>query len=269
MATTRDHLLSRIKWLGYLVGLLWLVHGMEKLLWLLFPAFVLPAPLHGGTGSVVNILQVFARDNPQEWFRAFVSTFMLPLGALNQYGVMLLEIGLGLVFLAGPRLWNRQPLILYGAAATGIVQQLFIWMGFYYFEWPFTYLLMIAAHMVVALTFWQSQRSGNSPDFGLIIRVLLGAVWLYEGIETGNAIQLILGAAMFAGLLTPVAALGGLIFVLLTFIKGGWGAWWWVYYFAIADHLYVIIARSGRWYGVDAYLSQRFGAQGSELTRPW
>lgn len=236
-------------WLGLLVGLLWLVHGLEKVTWLIAPGFAFPAPLWGGTGDVLNNLIIFARDNPQPWFRALVGRTLLPLGALNQYGVMGLELALGLVFLAGPRRWLRDPSVLYAAGLLGISQLAFIWMGFYWFEWPFTYLLIMAAHLVVVLNV-RSTLQGPAPagatDWGLVIGWLLGVMWLAEGARLGSPLRMITGGMLLLGVLTPLAALAGMGFAVLSFAQRAWGGWWWVYYFAAAEHLYVWIRQGGR-----------------------
>lgn len=259
-------LLGRSRWLGLLVGLLWLVHGLEKMLWMIAPSYMLPRPLYGGVGNVVNILTIFARDNPQPWFRAFVGTAMLPLGAANQFGVLLLELALALVFLLGPRLWARLPWLLYAAALVGSAQLAFIWMGFYAEEWPFTYLLIIVAQLVVALNVRAAlggPAAADDRDWGFLLRWLLGLVWLVDGARSGNWLMLIAGVGLLLGVLTPLFALIGLMLTGVAMFHGSWGpAWWWVYYFGIADHLYVLLTHAGRRLGVDRRLgrSRAFGA---------
>ncbi|MEX2355604.1 MAG: hypothetical protein WD535_01085 [Thermaerobacterales bacterium] len=254
-----------MKWaagLAWLGGLLWLVHGLEKVLFMVFPGLALPAPLHGGTGDLINILLVFARDNPLVWFRALVETFMLPFGAVIQWQATLMELGFGVALVAGPALWNRRRWILPAVLVLIFGQLAFINLGFYYFEWPFTYALIAGAHLAVWAR-WQAGRGEAATVRWVdpLLRMLLGAVWLYEAATAAGPflafVMALVGVLLLIGWRTPSIALAGLVLAVHAHLTGGWGAWWWVYYFAYANHLYVAALGGGQHFGLSAWLAAR------------
>ena len=74
--------------------------------------------------------------------------------------------------------------------------------------------------------------------------------------------EFLLGAALIAGFLTPLASLAGIFFLLNTFLATFGHDWPWAYFLPISILAVTFLARAGRRFGLDAILLRRFGEKG-------
>lgn len=237
------------------LGLLWLAHGLEKF------GVDWPNPIAGGTGSVAGMLEMLAGDTPFTPVRWWIERAMLPAADLIQYPVGVVEVGLGLALLAGRGLFL--------ASLIGGVVQVFFWLGFFTTDWPMQYPIIVAMHGCLGL--YALDRSGLSrrvrwgregerkaetgPNRWMwILRLVLGALWLYE-FERAGWPSAAVGLLLMVGAFGRLAALAGLGLTALAW-PGSWGSWPWSYYMVAAAHLAAWAADAGHVGGLDLWLAR-------------
>lgn len=178
---------------------MWLVHGLEKF------GIKWPVWLGGGTHSVPDMLDLMAEVTPLPLVAFVIDRLMVPLAPLFQYPVGVLEIALSLAMASG--VW------LIPAALLGLSMQTLFFFGFVTLEWPYQYLLVMAAHLILVL----AARTGDSA-FAAPVSARFG--W-------------------FAGLVTAA----GLLLVVMAWRAESWGSWPWAYFMVVAW----LLALSLRW----------------------
>jgi uncharacterized membrane protein YphA (DoxX/SURF4 family) len=210
-----------------LLAAMWLVHGLEKFS-VQWPGFV-----EGGTHDVGAMLGMMALETPVAPIRWLIESVLFPLSPLLQYPVGLLEIGLGISFATG--------LLLRWASLAGTAMQLFFWLGFMAFDWPYQYPLVIIAHLAVAGGAW-----GRWETLWInLLRISLSLVWLSTG-WAGNPLLLAMGLLVFTGLGSRLLSLAAVPLALLAMREETWGYWPWSYYWVIGLHLALLLGNSGQ-----------------------
>lgn len=74
--------------------------------------------------------------------------------------------------------------------------------------------------------------------------------------------EFLLGAALVAGLFTPLASLAGIFFLINTFLATFGHDWPWAYFLPIAILAVTCLSRAGRRAGLDAFFYKRLGEKG-------
>lgn len=241
------------------LGLLWLVHGLEKF------GVQWPGPLHGGTGSVAAMLELMLDSSPLSALRLAVSSLLLPAAGILQYPVGVFELALGASLLAGR--------LLFAAAFGGALLQAFLWLGYLDADWPLQYPVIVVMHGVLGLfeldrtglagrVCWRRPREREAkrdPDRWVPpLRLVLAALWLHEAGRFGW-IAALLGVLLLVGALHRLALLAGLALTALAW-PSAWGSWPWSYYMVAAAHLGAWLGAAGRRAGLDALLVQKIPA---------
>jgi uncharacterized membrane protein YphA (DoxX/SURF4 family) len=111
-------------------------------------------------------------------------------------------------------------------------------------------------------------ENGGGADF---YRALIGGTILQAPAAFG-AFQLVaeflMGAGLLLGLFTPLAGLGAAVFFLnLTFAFWGGQEWIWTYVLLTVSALVAALTRSGRAWGLDAWLLNKRGEPGFKFLR--
>lgn len=235
------------------LGLLWAAHGLEKF------GVDWPKLIAGGTGSVAGMLELMAGDTPFRVLKWSIERVMLPAAGWLQVPVGVIELGLALAFLSGRG--------LFVATLLGGLTQTFFWLGFFTTDWPLQYPTIIAMHGCLGLfqldrlSLSRRVRWGRAserlaevgPDRWLwVLRMILGALWLYEFQRAGWPAAAI-GGLLVLGAFGRLALLCGLALIALAW-PAAWGSWPWSYYMVAAAHIAAWTADSGRIAGLDAWL---------------
>lgn len=141
--------------------------------------------------------------------------------------------------------------------------------------------IIILATWVDNLTKGVYSAGGISGLFEYIFDETGGGSALYRSLIGGTILQVpgvfgafqlvaefLMGAGLLLGLFTPLAGLGAAFFffnLLLAFMGGA--EWIWTYVLLTVSAVVVALARSGRAWGVDAWLLRRRGEPGAPFLR--
>lgn len=218
-----------------ILAAMWLVHGLEK-----FGVRWNPW-LNGGTHSVAGMLGMMADETPVPMLDALIDRLLLPLGGLLQYPVGILEVALGLAIASG--------YLLRWAAPVGALMQVFFWLGFLTFDWPYQYPLVIAAHMALTGHAWLWRS-----DLGLsLLRAVCGIVW----IASSTPLLVALGVLILGGLGSRVLSLAALPLAVTAMRAESWGYWPWSYYLVACLHIAVLLGNRGDGLALSRLLPER------------
>ena len=148
-------------------------------------------------------------------------------------------------------------------------------------------LLRITLGIIILVTWAENLTKGTYTGGGItglfeyIFDENGGGAAFYRAIIEGSILQapaafgafqlvaeFLMGAGLLFGLFTPLAALGAALFFLNLFLAF-WGGqeWIWTYVLLTISTVVAALARSGRAWGIDAWLLARRGEPGLRLLR--